>query len=80
MSNLRILVMAAVVVAIALPLPACGKRASPEHPGGSSYPRQYPPAEEDQKKPSPSQSGPESRDGTVSPQGYPLEYPNRPTY
>jgi len=82
MSHLRILVMAAVVVVIALPLSACGKRASPDYPYGSSYPRQYPPDEEEQNKasePQP-QSGPESRDGAVPLPGYPLEYPNRPTY
>ncbi len=82
MSHLRILVMAAIVVAIALPLSACGKRATPNYPDGSGYPRQYPSAEEEQKKasePQP-QTGPESGGGAVLLPGYPLEYPNRPTY
>ncbi|MEE8352470.1 MAG: hypothetical protein V3R37_09820 [Rhodospirillales bacterium] len=82
MSHLRFLAMIAVVVAIALPLSACGKKALPKHPDDGGYPRQYPPAAEEQKKGSEAQpqTGSESRDGAVSPQGYPLEYPNRSTY
>ncbi len=82
MTNYRTLVLAT-VVAMALSVTACGKKASPVFPPGSNYPSQYPLAEEKQKPAKPQSStgsGNEYKGGAVSPQGFPLEYPNRPSY
>ncbi len=38
----RLLVLLAVVVALAAPLAACGKRGANQAPDGSTFPRQYP--------------------------------------
>ncbi len=44
---LQRLIMLALIIAIASPLAACGRKASPKHPEGSEYPGVYP----NQKKP-----------------------------
>ncbi len=36
------LIMLALIIAIASPLAACGRKASPESPEGSGYPGTYP--------------------------------------
>ncbi len=79
----RILVLAAV----ALPVFGCGVKSAPEYPAGTSYPSVYPaPAPgagpyTGSVTPPQSQPEPKRREGTTySPLGFPLEYPNRPTY
>ena len=67
-----VLILAA--LAMAVPLTACGKKGSPDHPAASKYPTQYPASEE--KKEQKGQTQP--RQGTVSPGGFIYEYPNRP--
>jgi hypothetical protein len=39
---LSLSILATFLLAMAGGLAACGKRGSPEHPQGSSYPRKYP--------------------------------------
>ena len=82
MTKPRTLVLAAVVVAVALPLSACGKKGSPNFPADSDYPNQYPPEVSPAAETQKSKTGPgnEYKGGAVSPQGFPLEYPNRPSY
>jgi hypothetical protein len=77
-------VMALVLSAGVLSLAACGVKSSPEYPGGV-YLRQYPaPGPQSQTSaPAPAPSTgqtKETEDGARSPLGFPLEYPNRPTY
>ena len=59
-------------VAVALAFAACGVKSSPQTPGGSVYPRQYPaPAGKTE-----SETG--AKKTSRHPQGFPYEYPNRP--
>ena len=39
---LRKLLVLVLVLAMAAPLGACGRKSSPQHPPDSEYPRQYP--------------------------------------
>ena len=65
------------VLAMALPLSACGKKGSPEHPAESKYSRQYPaPEEKEEQQEQQDQALP--KQGTVKPGGFIYEYPNRP--
>ncbi len=75
-----------ILAAVALPLAGCGIKSSPEFPPGSTYSRTYP-APDSYKgsstgsAPPPGQPEAKQKDGTAySPLGFPLEYPNRPTY
>ena len=82
MTNLPTLVVAA-VLAMGLSVTACGKKATPEFPSGSSYPAQYPSVEKKSKASAPqpkASPGTETKGGAMSPLGFPLEYPNRRTY
>ena len=63
-----------VALAMAAPLAACGKKASPEYPAESKYPTSYPVPEE--KKELKGQNQP--KQGVVKPGGFIYEYPNRP--
>ena len=79
--------MALVLSAGVVGLAACGVKSSPEFPSGSVYPRQYPAAGQQTSAPSASTAPTgevtktkETKDGTRSPLGFPLEYPNRPSY
>ncbi len=67
-----VLILAA--LAMAVPLAACGKKGSPNHPAGSEYPRKYPASEE--KKEQKGQAQP--KQGVVKPGGVEYTYPNRP--
>ncbi len=75
-----------VLAAVALPLAGCGIKSSPEYPPGSTYSRTYPapaPSTGSSTGSAPLSGQPEAKrkDGTAySPLGFPLEYPNRPTY
>ena len=82
-----------VVLGLVLALGACGVKSSPQFPEGSGYPRAYPYAGPKQgtalppASPSSAPSSPASPDktresdqGQRSPLGFPLEYPNRPSY
>ncbi len=64
------------VLAMALPLSACGTNGAPHHPDESSYPTRYPAPEE--KKEQEGQAQPKPEQGTVGPGGMIYEYPNRP--
>lgn len=70
--------LALIGVAVMLALAGCGKKSSPNHPLGAGYPSTYPDTGPESK----SQDQPEkTKDGkTISPLGFPLEDPNRPTY
>ena len=74
------------VAAVALPLAGCGVKSSPQSPGGGDYPRTYPAPDAYTGTSSTSpgaQAQPAARrkDGRAySPLGFPLEYPNRPSY
>ncbi len=80
--------MAAAMTAVTLGLGACGVKSSPLFPEGTTYPREYPYASPQSKAPAPSApSGVKAGDkdekterGQRSPLGFPLEYPNRPSY
>lgn len=80
-------------VGVVLVLGACGVKSSPRVPEGSAYPRAYPYAGPERESalppasPSSATSSPvapdetrESDRGQQSPLGFPLEYPNRPSY
>ena len=78
-----------VVLGLVLALGACGVKSSPRFPEGSGYPREYPYAGPKQGTALPpaspsSATAPdktrESDQGQRSPLGFPLEYPNRPSY
>jgi len=78
-----------VALGLVLGLGACGVKSSPQVPEGTSYPRQYPYAGPQPGTPAPSgdETGDETGDeagkterGPRSPLGFPLEYPNRPSY
>ncbi len=77
MSARRIRGSAATAVAAAamlsLALAACGVKSSPQHPEGTSYPRQYPATGETTTAPAE-----KAKEGQISPLGFPYEYPNRP--
>ena len=84
-------IMALVLGALVLPLAGCGVKSAPEHPKDAYYPRQYPYTGEKSKAPAPVSSpsaAPSNSSGQVredkdvprSPMGFPLEYPNRPSY
>jgi len=68
------------VLALVLPLAACGKKGLPQHPKDSAYPRDYPYAEQKEEKAEPAAKTNEGSAPARSPAGFPLEYPNRPTY
>lgn len=72
--------LALIGVAVALALAGCGKKSSPDHPSRTGYPSTYPYSVPETKPQT--QTQPEkTKDGKpVSPQGFPLEYPNRPSY
>ena len=81
--------MAVAVTAVVLGLGACGVKSSPRVPEGSTYPREYPyagPKQGASAAPASPSSAPapdktrESDQGQRSPLGFPLEYPNRPSY
>jgi len=75
--------MALVLGAGVMLLTACGVKSSPEFPSGGVFPRQYPaPSPQTQtSSPAPSTAPAEkTKDGARSPLGFPLEYPNRPSY
>ncbi len=75
--------MVLAVSAVALSLAACGVKSSPAFPEGGEYPRRYPaPGPQTQTSaPAPSKEQvKETEDGARSPLGFPLEYPNRPSY
>ncbi len=71
-----------VLAAVALLVAGCGVKSSPEYPPGSTYSRTYPaPAPNTGAAPLPGQPKAKQKDGTAySPLGFPLEYPNRPSY
>ena len=71
--------MALVLGAGVMLLTACGIKSSPEFPSGGVFPRQYPaPGPQTQtSSPAPAEK---TKDGARSPLGFPLEYPNRPSY
>ena len=74
---------AVAVSAVVLIVAGCGVKSAPAEPGGSSYPRQYPAPEAKTETGTPRAPGVESREETGaarSPLGFPLEYPNRPSY
>ncbi len=86
-------IRAVAVLAVVLAVGACGVKSSPQFPEGSGYPRAYPYAGPKQgtalppASPSSAPSSPASPDNTResdqgqrSPLGFPLEYPNRPSY
>lgn len=73
--------MALTVGAVALSLAACGVKSSPAFPEDGYYPRQYPPPGLNTEAPAPSTGqARETEDGVRPPLGFPLEYPNRPSY
>ncbi len=78
-----------VVLGLVLALGACGVKSSPQFPEGSTYPHEYPYAGTNRGAALPPASPPsatapdktrESDQGQRSPLGFPLEYPNRPSY
>ncbi len=81
--------MAVGVTSVVLALGACGVKSSPRFPEGSTYPREYPyagpkrgaalPQESPSSATAPDKTR-ESDQGRRSPLGFPLEYPNRPSY
>ena len=74
--------LALIGVVVVLALAGCGKKSSPDHPSGTGYPSTYPYASPHTGPEPKSQDQPEkTKDGKkVSPLGFPLENPNRPTY
>ena len=76
--------MAVAVTAVVLGLGACGVKSSPRFPEGSGYPQEYPYAGPKQGPSAPSApsgvKAEETESGRLSPLGFPLEYPNRPSY
>ncbi len=72
MARNGVLILAA--LAMAASLAACGKKALPQHPAESKYPRIYPTSEEE-KEPK-GQTPP--KHGVVKPGGVEYTYPNRP--
>ncbi len=82
-------IRAVAVTAVVLAVGACGVKSSPRFPEGSTYPHTYPTAgpERGTALPSSSPSSETAPDKTResdrdarSPLGFPLEYPNRPSY
>ena len=80
-------VKAAAVSAAVLIVAACGVKSAPADPPGSGYPHQYPNPGEKTETGTPPAAGENTREGTRegtaaprSPLGFPLEYPNRPSY
>ncbi len=70
--------LALIGVAVVLALAGCGKKSSPDQPSGAVYPSTYPDTGPESK---PQDQPEKTKDGkTYSPLGFPLEYPNRPTY
>ncbi len=72
-----------VVLGVVLVLGACGVKSSPRTPEGSTYPREYPYAGPKQGAALPPASPDKTRESDRdrrSPLGFPLEYPNRPSY
>jgi len=68
------------ILALALPLAACGKKGLPQHPADSTYPREYPNASPKEGEEKPTAKSKEGSAPARSPAGFPLEYPNRSTY
>ncbi len=79
------------VCAMVLSVAACGVKSSPAQPSGSVYPRQYPatsskseigapPAQAGQSREDKDLGAQERSGAPLSPLGFPLEYPNRPSY
>ncbi len=69
--------------AVALIVAGCGVKSAPAEPAGSGFPHQYPAPGAKTEIGTSAAPGVESRDGTErprSPAGFPLEYPNRPSY
>ncbi|MDA1089870.1 MAG: lipoprotein [Proteobacteria bacterium] len=86
-------VLALVLCAGVVSLAACGVKSSPDFPKDGNYPRQYPNPGEQTNAPSSyttpgtapypapgTVSTEKTKDGAPSPLGFPLEYPNRPSY
>ncbi len=72
--------LALIGVAVVLALAGCGKKSSPDFPSGAGYPGTCPYSGPD-TGPEPQTQPEKNKDGkTVSPLGFPLEYPNRPSY
>jgi hypothetical protein len=77
--------MGLAALGVALSLAACGVKSSPQYPKDSDYPHPYPTAGEQTKASSQTtipgtDPAKETKDGARSPLGFPLEYPNRPSY
>jgi hypothetical protein len=66
-------VSAAVMLAVALGLAACGVKSAPKHPEGSTYPREYPASGDAKAVP----EDKAKQDGGP-PLGTQYDYPNRP--
>ena len=78
-------VMVLALCAGVVSLAACGVKSSPDFPKDGNYPRVYPNPGEQTNIPSPypapgTVSTEKTKDGARSPLGFPLEYPNRPSY
>ena len=76
-------VKAAAVSAAVLVAAACGVKSAPVDLPGSGYPHQYPNPGEKTETGTPPAAGENTREGTAAPRsplGFPLEYPNRPSY
>jgi len=80
-------VKAAAISAAVLIVAACGVKSAPAEPPGSGYLHQYPNPGEKTEIGTPPAPGGDTREGTRegtaaprSPLGFPLEYPNRPSY
>ncbi len=66
-------VKAVAAAALVLSVAACGVKSLPAQPSGHGFPRQHPGKDKS--------LGAQDRSGAPrSPLGFPLEYPNRPTY
>ena len=82
-------VKAVAAAALVLSVAACGVKSSPAQPSGHGFPRQHPtpgaktviPTAETEQTGKDKSLGAQDRSGAPrSPLGFPLEYPNRPTY
>ena len=74
---------AVAVGTVVLSVAACGVKSAPAEPGGGNYSRQHPAPGAKTEIGTSAVSGQDSREETAvprSPLGFPLEYPNSPTY